>query len=51
MRKQPCSKLILKRESISLLEADALGEAGGGLATQACPTRPVTCMTCITCTC
>jgi len=51
MRKKPCSKLVLDRESIVLLAAAALREADGGLQTQACPTRPVTCMTCITCNC
>ncbi|HXO43082.1 MAG TPA: hypothetical protein VN999_16645, partial [Thermoanaerobaculia bacterium] len=51
MRKKPCPKLFLNRESIVLLEATVLREAGGGLQTQACPTRPVTCMTCITCNC
>jgi hypothetical protein len=51
MRKKPCPKLVLNRESIVLLEAAALREADGGLYTQACPTRPVTCMTCITCNC
>ncbi len=51
MRKKPCPKLVLNRESIVLLGAGALREAGGGLQTQACPTRPVTCMTCITCNC
>jgi hypothetical protein len=51
MRKKPCSPLVLNRESIVLLEAAALREANGGLHTQACPTRPVTCMTCITCNC
>jgi hypothetical protein len=51
MRKKSCPKLVLIRESIVLLEGAALREADGGLHTQACPTRPVTCMTCITCTC
>lgn len=51
MRKKPCPRLALHRESIVLLAAAALREADGGLPTQACPTRPVTCMTCITCNC
>ena len=51
MRKNRHPKLLLVRESLMSLEAAALGKAGGGLQTQACPTRPVTCMTCITCNC
>lgn len=53
MRKKSRSKLLLARESILRLESRKLEDAAGGLQTlhQVCPTRPVTCMTCITCNC
>ncbi len=53
MRKRPCPKLILKRELILHLESAALRGAGAGVPPgfQPGPTRPVTCMSCITCPC
>jgi hypothetical protein len=51
MRKNRRPKLRLERESLLNLETAALEGARGALPTARCPTRPVTCMTCITCTC
>jgi hypothetical protein len=51
MKRNRQPKLRLDRESLLNLENSALAGARGALPTAACPTRPVTCMTCITCSC